>query len=381
MNRCYSETSLAIVLDHPAQHFSPAFRELHRSTRLKTDILYWNTLEDGMFDRPFNRRVEWDVDLLGGYRWWAPRQTSNLVSRVLATWRKLTADAPDAMIVFGWATPNVGVAIAWSLLHRSTDVYLYGDSTWQAERSGVLGFVRRTGLRLLFNMATGAIATGAFNREFYIRHGMHPSNIAHGNCPADIDFYRTGAQRGARTGGGSPVVIGFAGKLIPRKGVHELLSAAALLESESLWQIRIIGEGPERANLEKMADALKLSARVRFEGFKNQSEMPASLGDCDVVVVPSTRDMRVLVTTEAMAAGCAVIVSSNTAVWGVGDLVQHGHTGLVYESGNIFELAQHLGSLISDREAIAKLVANATSLLQEQGPAAFARRVEAAVSR
>lgn len=371
---------LSIVLDHPVQHFSPGFRELDRSTVLDTTVLYWVTAEGGFYDPQFARTIKWDIDLLSDYRWWAPSQSSTLPARIIATWRRLSDCTPDAIVVFGWATPNVLVALAWNFVHRRR-LYFYGDSTWQHERGGFLGRARRVVMRVLFRAATGAIATGTFNREFYIRHGMHPSRIAQGNCPADIDFYAAGAGRSKEAGRNPTLVIGCAGKLIPIKGVHELLCAASLLDDDDNWELRIIGDGPERGNLELLAAELGIAGRVRFEGFKNQTEMPAALADCDVVVVPSTVDRRSLATTEAMAAGCAVVVSSNTAVWGPGDLLDDERTGLVYESGNPLALAHQLGRLITCRDLVARLVAEASSRLHEQGPVMFARHVEAEVRR
>lgn len=374
-------TRLAIVLDHPVQHFSPAFRELAASPVVDTTVFYWNTADGGYYDQQFARTIEWDVDLFGGYHWWAPRQVGTRQERAIATWRSLSKISPDALLLFGWATPNVVIALLWNLFHRRR-VFFYGDSTWQHQRAGFLGFVRRWVIRWLFKRAAGAVATGTFNREFYIANGMHPTKVAAGNCPADIAFYTNpGLGSSGRDRLRSAVVIGCAGKLIPIKGVDELLYAASLLLDLDDWELHIIGDGPLRRDLESLASHLGLEARVTFVGFKNQSEMPAALAECDVLAVPSKIDRRALIVTEAMAAGCAVVVSSNTAVWGPGDMVEHGSTGLVYDSGNVLALAGHLRRLITDKDLTHRLVAEASSRLHQQGPETFAQSVEAAVHR
>lgn len=379
MSTADSRQTLAIVLDHPVQHFSPAFRQLHESQSVRSSIIYWTAGEGGRYDAPFGQTVKWDIDLLDGYDWWSTSDSHPAGKRILSTWRHLQSSWPDVVVVFGWATPNALVAIAWCIASR-TRFLLYGDTTWQHEREGLAGRGRRLFLRALLQRAAGAISTGAFNREFYIALGMNPEKIAEGVCPADVDFYRSRATTMA-VEGNDTFVIGFAGKLIPRKGVHELLFAAALLGCERAWELRIIGDGPEREKLQELASVLGIESQVRFDGFKNQSEMPAALAACQVVVVPSTRDMRVLITTEAMAAGCVVIVSSQTAVWGAGDLVRPEVTGFVYQSGDAVALSRLLSDLSSQPQVLNRVAKEAFARLDEQSPAAFARHVERAVTR
>lgn len=369
---------LAIVLDHPVQHFSPAFRELESAAVLEPTVFYWSTGESGFHDPGFGQDVRWDIDLLSGYEWWAPSRRASRTAAVLATVRRLEKAAPQVVLCFGWATPAARLAIVWALA-RHRPVLIYGDSSWQYERGGIASLARGGLLGLLFRRVAGALSTGTFNREFYIRHHMHPARISPGVCPADIDLYAA-ARRKTGDEGNRALVIGFAGKLTPREGAHELLAALALLPPGG-WEAFIFGEGSERPQLEALARALGITDHVTFAGFRNQYEMPGCLASCDVVVVPSTADTRVLVVVEAMAAGAAVVVSSNTAVWGSGDLIEHGQTGLVYRSGDPGDLADCLRSLIADRGRVRSLADAATARIEAFGPDAFRTHLEAAVAR
>ncbi|MGI9119630.1 MAG: glycosyltransferase family 4 protein [Acidimicrobiales bacterium] len=365
------------MLDHPAQHFSPAFREVQLSALLEPTVFYWSTGEGRFHDPGFGREVRWDIDLLSGYRWWAPSLRAGRFAAALATIRRLEVADPYLLICFGWATAIARLALAWAL-GRSRWVLLYGDSTWQHERGGFGGLARSALLRTLFGQVDGALSTGAFNREFYIRHHMHPERIRNGVCPADVELYAA-ARLVNRRGPAGTLVVGFAGKLIPRKGAHELLAALALLPSGSCVAL-VAGEGSERHRLKALARELNIEDEVSFVGFVNQSEMPAFLASCDIVVVPSTLDMRVLVVIEAMAAGAAVVVSSATAVWGCGDLIEHGETGLVYRSGDPGDLAGCLRSLIADQGRLRALADAGTARVGGFGPAAFRTHLEAAVA-
>jgi glycosyltransferase involved in cell wall biosynthesis len=110
----------------------------------------------------------------------------------------------------------------------------------------------------------------------------------------------------------SALRIGYAGGLLPEKGVDLLLRAAARLPAP--WRLAIAGEGAERAALERLAGALGVADRVHFVGRIGSSDMPAFHRHLDVLVLPSrTRPNwkeqfgRVLI--EAMACGVVVVGS------------------------------------------------------------------------
>jgi glycosyltransferase involved in cell wall biosynthesis len=115
---------------------------------------------------------------------------------------------------------------------------------------------------------------------------------------------------GGRRDPGRGFVVGYAGRLVPEKGVDLLIRAAAGLPGP--WQLVIAGEGPERAVLEVLAKELGAQEQVFFDGQISSTRVPAFLQQLDVLVLPSrsrpnwTEQFgRVLV--EAMACGVAVL--------------------------------------------------------------------------
>jgi glycosyltransferase involved in cell wall biosynthesis len=356
---------IALVIDHPAQHFVRGFQLLAAEPGLRAYVCY-GSVPERAYDAEFGRPVSWDIDLLGGYAWAAPGSART------TPWlfRELRKTQPDVVVCYGWAAPVARAAIAYCLLTR-TPLLMYGDTTWQHSSSGRRAAARTAALNLLLRQCAGAVSTGTFNREFYIRHGMNPRHIWPGVCPADTDsFAAARAERPAAAGG--ELRIGFAGKLVARKGVDELLRAAALLPSGRAWSVTVVGDGPLQPELRALTAELGLGDRVVFRGFANATEMPKLLAGFDVVVVPSRLDMRVLVTTEAMAAGAAVLVSDATAVWGPGDLVEEGVTGLVYRSGEPAMMARQLERLLDNPELLDRLQRGGAERSARFGPTAFA---------
>jgi len=147
---------------------------------------------------------------------------------------------------------------------------------------------------------------------------------------------------GAQTGS-EALRIGYAGGLLPEKGVDLLLRAAACLSGA--WRIEIIGEGCERQALERLASELGLGSRVRFVGRVSSSGMADALRGLDVLVLPSrTRPNwkeqfgRVLI--EAMACGVVVVGSDCGEIPHV-----IGDAGLVFREEDVEGLAACLRRL------------------------------------
>ncbi len=368
-----SSVHLALVIDHPAQQFTRAFQLLAAEPGVRLNVYYWSTAER-YYDADFKRSISWDIDLLSGYQWAAPPAARPLAGRLRWLVGQLHRSGPDVVICYGWASPIARATIAYCAITR-TPMLLYGDTTWQHASGGRHRILRPLALLALMRLADGALSTGTFNREFYIRYGMNPRRIWPGICPADTDMF--GQARASRDriaeASARDLRIGFAGKLTASKGVDELLRACALLPGDRPWSLTVVGDGPLMADLQALAAELDIDDRVTFRGFANTSEMPKLLAGFDVVVVPSRFDMRVLVSIEAMAAGAAIVVSAETAIWGPGDLVSNGETGLVYSSGDPAALALQLRRLLDEPDLVARLSAAGAQRAARFGPDSFAR--------
>jgi glycosyltransferase involved in cell wall biosynthesis len=370
---------VALVMDHPAQQFTRGLQLLSAEPGVQVTVYYWSVAKK-FHDAGFDRIVSWDVDLLGGYNWAAPGSGQSVAGRHRWYIEQLYRMRPDVIVCYGWASPIARASLIYCALTR-TRVLLYGDSTWQHASRGRHRILRSAALRILSRVCTGAVSTGVLNREFYIRYGMSPHHIWPGVCPADSEMFAQARAAAPEVSSpcAPPIRIGFAGKLIARKGVDELIRASALLPRSRDWSVTVVGDGPLMPELQALAKKLGVDDRTTFHGFANTTEMPALLAGFDAVVVPSRLDMRVLVTIEAMAAGAAVVVSDATAVWGPGDLVEDGVTGLVYHSGDPAALARRLCRLLEDPEFLGKLRVNGAERSSYFGPDRFARTTASAV--
>jgi glycosyltransferase involved in cell wall biosynthesis len=143
-------------------------------------------------------------------------------------------------------------------------------------------------------------------------------------------------------------VVGFAGRLIQKKGVDVLLNAMAiLLKRFPSARLIIAGDGPERPRLEQLADHLRIRPAVDFLGHLPQDAMEQALAPAWVQAIPSIWEEPFgLVVAEAMMRGTAVVASN---CGGPAEHIVEGRTGFLVAPGVPSALASALASVLSDR--------------------------------
>jgi teichuronic acid biosynthesis glycosyltransferase TuaC len=143
----------------------------------------------------------------------------------------------------------------------------------------------------------------------------------------------------------NPVILSV-GNLIPIKGHDLLLRAIAVLRKQfSTLRCEIVGEGPERERLGKLAAELGITERIRFCGRLSRRELAARLARCTVFALLSRFEALGCVYLEAMAAGKPVVACRGQ---GIADIIEDGRNGLLIEPDNLDQLSCSLTSLLQD---------------------------------
>jgi glycosyltransferase involved in cell wall biosynthesis len=136
------------------------------------------------------------------------------------------------------------------------------------------------------------------------------------------------------------------GRLVPYKGFDVLVRAAV----GHRFQVWIIGEGPERARLERMIRSLGVADRVRLLGSAPKAKLASLMCTADVFVLPSVTNAETfgIAQLEAMAAGRPIINTSlDTAVPRV---ARHGIEAITVPPGNHARLAEAIKTVLCDPE-------------------------------
>lgn len=142
-------------------------------------------------------------------------------------------------------------------------------------------------------------------------------------------------------------LVGTVGRLSEVKRQDLLLRAARQLPGV---HVVLVGDGPERENLVRLAGELGLAGRAHFAGYRADPELV--LPAFDVFALTSRLEGLPLSLLEAWAAGLPVV---STAVGGVPKVVRDGANGLLVASGDGAALAAALARLLADPAAAARL--------------------------
>jgi glycosyltransferase involved in cell wall biosynthesis len=154
------------------------------------------------------------------------------------------------------------------------------------------------------------------------------------------------------------LTIIFVGNLIPSKGLGKLLEALKMIDSRSIKELIVAGDGPNRKDLENRAR--KLDIEVVFYGAIPRSRLEEYYKVSHILVLLSDSEGFPKVIAEAAAFGCipfALNVSS------ISQYVQHNLSGVLLDrNSTLSEISNALQKLMKDRKKLASMAMNAVKL-------------------
>ena len=219
---------------------------------------------------------------------------------------------------------------------------------------GPLPRLQRLKLRIADLAAHHSVFVSKRNRQSHLAHGRswlrRSSVIPNGIAPAPAPLGRAAARECLGLPAEAPVAA-MVGHLEPRKGPLDFVRAAALAIAEgSGLHFVVFGDGPLRAEAERLAQALGVAARVHFAG--HRGDVRALLPALDIYVQPSHFEGLSIAMLEALAAGLPMV---STRVEGLDEVLDGAGGALVCEVGDIAGLAAALVRLEGDRALRAEL--------------------------
>ncbi len=141
------------------------------------------------------------------------------------------------------------------------------------------------------------------------------------------------------------------GRLAPEKGQRILLSAVErLVHSSKEVRVRLVGNGPDRTVLQKLAETSGISDRVVFEGWVDQNRLDELYGTAHAFVLTSLYEGTPIVLMEAMSRQMPCIAPR---INGIPEVITHTVDGLLFDSGDDVELARLITELI-EKPALAR---------------------------
>jgi glycosyltransferase involved in cell wall biosynthesis len=258
---------------------------------------------------------------------WSPRVSPAIVVA-------LRKARPDVVVIGGYSSPDDWLAWATARSMRIPMVVWFGTTVW-SERSG--GPVARGLKRLFLSRASAFVTYGSLATQYLLQLGIPSERIVTGCNVGDVAFFRSRVAELRASGHESPRRIGFlfVGQLIERKGIREVLTAFGHTNLDA--EFHVAGKGPLA---ELVRDSAARDPRIVYRGALDREGLAALYARCDIMVIPSSREVFSIVCSEALASGLFTIASDKDG--GAGDLILAGQNGLIIDPTDPAELQKAL---------------------------------------
>lgn len=358
---------LGVLFTHPTQHHSPLWRRLAREPNLDIYVMYLSNenVAEGTGDRELKAGEPWDVDLLSGYPYeflknW-DGEVSKKVKKTLfcpALFDRLRRKNLDAIWLSSFVTYSHRLAF-FLCKSRGIKIISQNDGCIMSE-TGYYSQIKRafrTALYpYLYRLSDYWLPIGNHN-EIYLRFlGVPEQKMFPAPYPFDrLRFVETlekereeiKALRAKFAKNSETILYGFAAKWIKRKEPIDFIEAVRIAHQKNpnIYGL-LIGGGELEPEIDRRLATM--NGEVVKVGFVNQSKLPLYYAVMDVFVCPSSIDSHPLVVSEAMAAGCPVILSDRCGNWGYSDILRHRYNGIVYPCNDVEKLAEAMLELANN---------------------------------
>jgi len=234
---------------------------------------------------------------------------------------------------------NIIAAGSRLMLARAPKLVLRETNSHRA-RADLSGLTRRLA-GWVYRQADGVVALSeGVRRELIEDYRLSENKVKTIHNPINLEHLKKNNSP-APWKDGAPVVLA-AGRLTRQKGFDILLHGFA--KSGSNWRLAIIGDGPDKAAIQTLANELGIGSQVMLPGFI--SDPIPWFKNAELFVLSSRWEGFGHVIVEAMACGTPVIATD--CPWGPTDIITHKETGWLVESENTEALAEAIRRLTLD---------------------------------
>ncbi len=378
---------LAIITTHPIQYNAPLFELLTQRGIIELKVFYtWGkSVLKNKFDPGFGKVINWDIDLLNGYKYNFIQNISKnqgsshykgidnpTLIQEIELWKA------DAILVYGWNFKSHLKCLRY--FKGKLPVYFRGDSTMLDEKKTFKSVFRRIFLRWVYRHIDQAFYVGKSNFDYYKKLGLKNNQLIF--APHAIDNSRfisndkskkiASEIRQSLKINESDFVFLFAGKLEAKKNPELLLESFISASFEKNIHLVFVGNGELEENLKSKSN----SSNIHFLNFQNQASMPSAYEMANTFVLPSAGpgESWGLAVNEAMANGKSIIVSDKCGC--AQNLIVQGLNGFVFESQNMNELKKYLIKMVELNTNDNKMGAASLEIIKDYSFEKIAKAIE-----
>jgi glycosyltransferase involved in cell wall biosynthesis/GT2 family glycosyltransferase len=360
---------VAAVFPEPTPYRAPLLDRVAAREEVELTVIY--AAPSVVAGREWDIGHEHDAHYLGGFR--LPggarvfRHDYPITPAIAA---ELGRARPDVVVVSGWSTFAAQAAIVWCRLRRIPYVLLV-ESHDAGPRPGWRRTVKGGVVPPIARGAAATLVTGTLARGSMEERGAQPERIHVFANTVDVAAFGERADalaarrlelRQELAAGRDDVLVVSVSRLSREKSLDVLIRGLVDAGDERLV-LALVGDGPERADLEALAR--ELSARVVFAGERPWERIVEAYVAGDVFALVSERETWAVVVNEASACGLPLVLSDR--VGAAHDLLRDGENGFLVAAGDVAAIARALRRLAADPEERRRLGARSRELAQGWG--------------
>lgn len=320
-------------------------------------------------------------------QWLIYKQEIQFSYQVLRSWRRrlgkynilldwglesaLRHASPDVIICGGYSYLASWQALWWARRHRIPFEVWVESTTRDLRRKHTL--VESLKVKFM-NRCNAFVVPGKSAAEYVKSLGAPGDRIYVAPDAVDTDFFARRREAVCEHAASElqalklpPRFFLFAGRLIPEKGVFDLLDAYCALSAKCKSSVGLVfvGDGVARPELERRASRISPGS-VHFAGFAQREELARYYALAEVLVFPTHSDTWGLVVNEAMACSLPIICSS--AAGCAEDLVSDGWNGRLVPPRDVARLAVAMEEVASDAKLRAEMAQRSRLRVEQYSP-------------
>jgi glycosyltransferase involved in cell wall biosynthesis len=360
---------LVVLTEIIAPYRIPVFNALACRTDLDLHVIFLAETDETVRQwRVYKSEIGFSYQVLPSWRWHAGKHRL-LLNRGL--WSALNKSRPEVIICGGYNYPASWEALLWAR-RRGVAFVLWSESNGQDAREGC-GWVESMKAFFLKH-CNGFVVPGKSAFEYLRSLGRPEDHISIAPNAVDNGLFATRADE-ARAHGAEvreklelpSRFILFVGRLVPEKGVFDLLEAYARLENGLRSEVGLVFAGDGISREELMQQSKRIGpGKVCFPGFAQREDLASLYGLAEMMVLPTHSDPWGLVVNEAMACGLPIIVSSVAGC--SADLVEDGWNGYVLPPRDSEKLSVAISSLLRQMELKKRMSAHSSERIRNYSP-------------
>lgn len=367
---------LVILTEIISPYRIPLFNALASQAEIDLHVIFLSETDPSLRQwRVYKEEIRFSYDVLPSWRKRLGRYNVLLNSGL---GQALTSAAPHVILCGGYSYLASWHGLIWARAHR-TPFLLWSESNLQDSRRGLapVEFLKNEFLR----RCSAFVVPGQSAAEYLRFCKIAEERIFTAPNAVENDFF-TAASANARANAAEiRTQLGlperyflFAGRLVPEKGIFDLLAAYDKLDDPLRKQVGLVfvGDGPSRSVLEDRAAAIS-PGTVKFAGFAQREQLAKYYALAEMLILPTYTDTWGLVVNEAMACGLPVILSR--AAGCASDLVQNDYNGALVPASDVAVLASAMNRLAQQPELCRTMGARSAERIARFSPAAWAEGI------